>query len=112
MDEFMYEIRCINGQIPLVPFHLSTTHLRFECFLDWDFVHLLSITHKNAGEAGRLGVFTLLGGDNFHEHESGRSICVTLFRLLESFAFSPSKCISNRAAAYCMDGVFFILSDL
>jgi hypothetical protein len=28
------------------------------------------------------------------------------------FVFPPSKCISNRAAAYCMDGVFFILSDL
>ena len=39
MDELMYEIRCFNGQIPLVPFHLSKTHLRFEGFFDQDFVH-------------------------------------------------------------------------
>ena len=95
MDEFMYEIRCFNGQIPLVPFHLSTTHLRFEGFFGRDFVHLLPITHKIAGETGRLGVFTLFGGgDNFHEHEPGRSTCLIVFRLFSQQTYiQPSRCI-------------------
>ena len=106
MDEFMYEIRCFNGQIPLVPFHLSTTHLRFEGFFDRDFVRFqLRIRLQE-----KLGAWAFL----LYSEEGiiFMSMNLAVPHVLFFFVFSPSKCTSNRAAAYCMDGVFFILSDL